>query len=69
LGETFRAMTPLAGEIRRGRVYSLTKSGRDVARQLHLGAEEQAGGPQSDPATTALRMLDARPLSAAYLKQ
>jgi primosomal protein N' (replication factor Y) len=66
LGETLRAMTPLSGEIRRGKVYSLTKSGRDVARQLHLGAEEQAGG---DPATTALRMLDARPLSAAYLKQ
>ena len=69
LGETFRAMTPLSGEIRRGRVYSLTKSGRDVARELHLGADEQAGGPQSDPVATALRMLDARPLSASYLKQ
>src|SRR6266853_332530 len=69
LGETFRAMTPLSGEIRRGRVYSLTKSGRDVARQLHLGADEHAGGPQSDPVATALRMLDARPLSASYLKQ
>ncbi len=34
LGETLRAMTPLAGEIRRGKMYSLTKSGRDVARQL-----------------------------------
>ena len=33
LGETLRAMTPLAGEIRRGKMYSLTKSGRDVARQ------------------------------------
>ena len=65
LGETFRAMTPLAGEIRRGTVYSLTKSGRDAARQLHLGAGDADGGP----ATTALRMLDARPLTAAYLKQ
>jgi primosomal protein N' (replication factor Y) len=68
LGETLRAMTPLSGEIRKGKVYSLTKSGRDVARQLHLGAGEPAGGP-GDPASTALRMLDARPLSATYLKQ
>ncbi|MSV35303.1 MAG: primosomal protein N' [Bryobacterales bacterium] len=64
-GETLRAMTPLSGEIRKGKVYSLTKTGRDVARQLHLGASEDA----SDPITVALRMLDARPLSASYLKQ
>src|SRR6185503_4174036 len=64
LGETLRAMTPLAGEIRRGKVYSLTKAGRDVARQLHLGSEDD-----SDPASITLRMLDARALSAAYLKQ
>jgi primosomal protein N' (replication factor Y) len=72
LGETFRAMTPLSGEIRRGKVYSLTKSGRDVARQLHLGAPQHgdASDPSTaDPTTTALRMLDARPLSASYLKQ
>src|SRR5258705_1365106 len=37
LGETFRAMTPLSGEIRRGKIYSLTKAGRELARQLHLG--------------------------------
>ncbi len=65
LGETLRAMTPLSGEIRKGKVYSLTKSGRDVARQLHLGATQNA----DDPATAALRMLDARPLSVSYLKQ
>ena len=35
LGETLRAMTPLASDVRRGRVYSLTPSGRDAARQLH----------------------------------
>ena len=64
LGETMRAMTPLAGEIRRGKMYSLTKSGRDVARQLHLGSDQA-----DDPAATALRMLDGRPLSASYLKQ
>jgi primosomal protein N' (replication factor Y) len=64
LGETLRAMTPLAGEVRRGKVYSLTKSGRDAARQLHLGANEP-----DDPAVAALRLLDSRPLSAAYVKQ
>jgi primosomal protein N' (replication factor Y) (superfamily II helicase) len=64
LGETLRAMTPLGGEIRRGKVYSLTKLGRDVARQLHLGTDDA-----DDQAATALRMLDARPLSASYLKQ
>ncbi|MBZ5603121.1 MAG: hypothetical protein LAO79_12535 [Acidobacteriia bacterium] len=62
LGETLRAMTPLAGEIRRGKVYSLTTSGRDAARQLHLGSNDD-----SDPAVKILRMLDARPLSASYL--
>ncbi len=64
LGETLRAMTPLAGEIRRGKVYSLTTSGRDVARQLHLDSDGD-----DDPAATALRLLDTRPLSASYLKQ
>ena len=67
LGETFRAMTPLSGEIRRGKVYSLTKSGRDVARQLHLGAERERSS--IDASATALRMLDTRPLTASYLKQ
>jgi len=32
LGDTLRAMTPLAADIRRGRIYSLTPSGRDTAR-------------------------------------
>ncbi|HTS76181.1 MAG TPA: primosomal protein N' [Bryobacteraceae bacterium] len=61
LGETLRAMTPLAGEIRRGKIYSLTTSGRDAARQLHLSENG------TDPASEILRMLDARPLSGAYL--
>src|SRR5262249_26112184 len=63
LGETLRAMTPLAGDIRRGRIYSLTKSGRDAARQLHLGEND------NDPASEILRMLDSRQLSGTYLTQ
>jgi primosomal protein N' (replication factor Y) len=64
LGETLRAMTPLAGDIRRGKIYSLTTSGRDAARQLHLGSNGQ-----SDSTLQILKLLDARPLSASYLNQ
>src|SRR5579875_565811 len=63
LGETLRAMTPLSGELRQGRVYSLTPAGRDAARQLFFG-----GGGEQDAASRILRMLDARQqLSANYL--
>src|SRR5579872_4369612 len=61
LGEVLRAMLPLAGEVRAGKVYSLTASGLDAARQLLLDA-----GPE-DPVAVMLRMLEKRPLSAAYL--
>ena len=64
LGETLRAMTPLASDVRHGKVYSLTPSGRDTARQLHLASTDQ-----EDPAAAILRMLDGRSLSASYLKQ
>jgi primosomal protein N' (replication factor Y) len=63
LGEVLRAMTPLAGDLRRGKIFSLTKSGRDAARQLHLNETEE------DPATEVLRLLDVRALSATYLAQ
>ena len=64
LGETLRAMTPLTADIRRGRVYSLTPSGRDTAGQLLL-----TGTEQEDPAAAILRLLDGRALSASYLAQ
>jgi len=62
LGETLRAMTPLSGEMRRGKIYSLTATGRDVARQLHLG--DDAG---DDAKAHILRLLDARSLAAISL--
>src|SRR5436305_11513080 len=34
LGEVLRGMLPLASEIRRGKLYTLTDAGRDAARQL-----------------------------------
>ena len=61
LGEVLRAMLPLASEIRRGKVYSLTDAGRDAARQLLLDCSPD------DPVAQVLRMLERRPLSAAYL--
>jgi primosomal protein N' (replication factor Y) len=63
LGEVLRAMTPLGGEVRKSKLYSLTDAGRDTARQLLLDA---AGG---DPVIQILRMLDMRPVSEAFLKK
>src|SRR5512133_2027192 len=61
LGEVLRGMLPLAAEIRRGKVWSLTDSGRDAARQLLLDSSPD------DPVLQVLRMLEKRPLNAAYL--
>lgn len=61
LGEVLRGMLPLAAEIRRGKVWSLTDAGRDAARQLLLDSSPD------DPVAQVLRMLERRPLSAAYL--
>src|SRR6266542_3756235 len=61
LGEVLRGMLPLAAEIHRGKIYSLTDAGRDAARQLLLDASPE------DPVAQVLRMLEKRPLSAAYL--
>jgi primosomal protein N' (replication factor Y) len=61
LGEVLRGMLPLAAEIRRGKVWTLTDSGRDAARQLLLDSSPD------DPVAQILRALEKRPLSAAYL--
>src|SRR5919197_6037540 len=41
LGEVLRTMLPLAADIRSGKVYELTGSGRDAARQLQLTASPE----------------------------
>ncbi len=63
LGEVFRCMIPLGGEIQRGKTYSLTDAGRDAARQLLLTTEGH------EPAVEILRMLERRPLTASWLKR
>src|SRR5260370_15911364 len=61
LGEVLRGMLPLASEIRKGKIYSLTDAGRDPAPHLLLHSAAE------DPVVQVLRMLESRPLSAAYL--
>jgi primosomal protein N' (replication factor Y) len=61
LGDVLRGMLPLSSEIRRGKVWALTDSGRDAARQLLLDSSPD------DPVLQILRMLEKRPLSASYL--
>ena len=63
LGDVLRGMLPLASEIHRGKVWSLTDAGRDAARQLLLDAAPD------DPVARILAMLEKRPLSAAYLSR
>jgi primosomal protein N' (replication factor Y) len=63
LGEVLRSMTPLSGEVHKTKLYSLTDSGRDAARQLVMGASEE------DAAVQVLQLLEARPLSASYLEK
>src|SRR5947208_413405 len=63
LGEVLRSMTPLTGELRSSKMYELTDSGRDAARQLVLTADDK------DPVIQVMRLLEARPLTAPYIKR
>ncbi len=63
LGEVLRSMLPLGSDVRSGKTWSLTESGRDAARQLALDA-----GPE-DVARQVLQALEGRALSAGYLKR
>lgn len=61
IGEVLRVMTPLSGEMRSSKMYSLTGAGRDAARQLLFGAETE------DPTIQVLRLLEQRSVSGVYL--
>ena len=63
LGEVLRSMLPLASDIRAGKIYTLTDSGRDASRQLSI--EPQA----EDTVNQVMQMLAARSLSAAHIKK
>jgi primosomal protein N' (replication factor Y) len=61
IGEVLRVMTPLSGEMRSSKMYSLTDAGRDTARQLLFDSNAE------DPTIQVLRLLEQRSASAAYL--
>lgn len=60
LGEVLKGMLPLSGESRRSTQYSLTDTGRDVARQLTVNQP-------ADPALQVLALLETHSRSAVYL--
>ena len=64
VGEVFRIMAPLGGEVRRNKVFTLTDAGRDVARQSLLGIAEA-----SDPSLLVLKALEERPMTLDALKR
>ena len=64
VGEVFRIMAPLGGEVRRNKVFTLTDAGRDVARQSLLGIAEA-----SDPSLLVLKALEDRPMTLDALKR
>ena len=61
IGEVLRVMTPLSGEMRSSKMYSLTDAGRDAARRWLFGADAE------DPTIQVLRLLEQRSASATYL--
>ena len=61
MGEALRTMAPLAGAVRRSKVWQLTDQGRSATRQMFIGDEGH------DPAVATLRMLEQRPLSESTL--
>jgi primosomal protein N' (replication factor Y) len=61
LGETLRAMAPVGGDVRQGKVYALSDAGRDALRQLTLT------GSAAEPAVQLLRLLEFRALALARL--
>lgn len=64
VGEVFRIMAPLGGEVKRSKVWALTEAGRSVARQSLLGIAEA-----SEPALVVLKALDERPMTVEALKR
>ena len=49
IGEVLKGMLPLAGETRRSTQYSLTDSGRDIARRLFAKSQGRFGNAGSCP--------------------
>jgi primosomal protein N' (replication factor Y) len=64
LGEVFRVMAPLSGEVRTSKIYTLTDTGRAEIRQTLLGLADAI-----ESRLSVLKSLDERPQSLAALKR
>jgi primosomal protein N' (replication factor Y) (superfamily II helicase) len=63
LGDVLRAMVPLAGEVRKSRVWTLTDRGHEMVRQLLMAEADE------DPTVEILRSLEHRALSETTLER
>ena len=64
VGEVFRIMAPLGGEVKKSTVFQLTDAGRGMARQALLGVNDS-----EDPALILLQALDLREMTLTALKR
>jgi primosomal protein N' (replication factor Y) len=64
IGEVFRVMAPLGGEVRRSKIFALTDEGRAEIRQTLLGLTEAA-----EAGLAILKSLDERPMALDALKR
>jgi primosomal protein N' (replication factor Y) len=75
IGEVMKGMLPLSGETRRSTVYSLTDSGRDVARQLIIRPDSDASFQilaalaERERAIESLKIENSKPLIRALIKR
>jgi primosomal protein N' (replication factor Y) len=63
LGDVLRTMAPLAGEVRKSRVWTLTERGHEIVRQLLMAEANE------DPTVEILRSLEHRALSETTLER
>jgi primosomal protein N' (replication factor Y) len=64
VGEVFRVMAPLAGEVKRSKTFVLTDAGRSELQQTLLGILEA-----EEPGLILLKMLEERPRNLEALKR
>lgn len=64
IGEVFRVMAPLGGEVRKSKIFALTDEGRAEIRQTLLGLTEAA-----EAGMAILKSLDERPMALDALKR
>lgn len=64
VGEVFRIMAPLGGDVKRSKVFSLSAAGVDAARQSLLGVQAA-----TDPMLILMKGLEERPMTLEAMKR